>query len=472
MLKAFSRSSLISRRFLQISASDPELSKRFDVIVVGGGHAGCEGAAAAARCGSRVLMITHKVDSIGVMSCNPSFGGIGKGHLMRELDAFDGVSPRVCDQSAITFQALNRSHGPAVLGLRAQMDRTIYLRNMQKEILNTPGLMVLEAAVEDLVLDEGNGTTRINGCVLDDGTIITSDTVMITTGTFLSAEIYRGMTSRPAGRLGDPASYGLSKTFLRLGFELGRLRTGTPPRLDSNTIDFSKFTIAPPDQNPIPFSYMTKKLWIDVEKQIPTYFGYTNQKVVKIVNDNLSQNLHCAGGVTGPRYCPSLETKVIRFPKLNHRFFLEYEGLNSNVIYMQGSTMTNEEKIQDQIVNSIEGLEKAKILQYGYGVHYDYVNPKQLQPWLETKKVEGLFLAGQINGTTGYEEAASQGVLAGINCVWRSKKRKNLETPEDPLTICRSEGYLGVLIDDLINFGVKEPYRMFTSRVEFRLHLR
>ncbi|CAD5212654.1 unnamed protein product [Bursaphelenchus okinawaensis] len=472
-IHGFLHQKVVSSRYLQIWANDPELSKRFDVIVVGGGHAGCEGAAAAARCGSRVLLITHNVNTIGIMSCNPSFGGIGKGHLMRELDAFDGVSPRICDQSAITFQALNRSHGPAVLGLRAQMDREIYLKNMQQEILNTPGLMVLESAVEDLVLEESTNKMRIYGCVLGDGTIVNSNTVMLTTGTFLSAEIYRGMTSKPAGRIGDAASYGLSRTFNRLGFVLGRLRTGTPPRLDADTIDFTKFEEAPPDQKPIPFSYLTKKVWIGVDQQLSTHFGYTNQKVVEIINKNLDQNLHATGGVTGPRYCPSLETKVIRFPKLNHRFFLEREGLNCNVVYMQGSTMTNDEKIQDQIVNSIKGLENTKILQYGYGVQYDYVNPKQLQPWLETRKVEGLFLAGQINGTTGYEEAASQGVLAGINCVWRSKTRSNCQyVPREPLTVCRSEGYMGVLVDDLINFGVKEPYRMFTSRVEFRLHLR
>ncbi|CAJ0932365.1 unnamed protein product, partial [Mesorhabditis belari] len=437
-----------------------------NVIVVGGGHAGCEAAAAAARCGVSTVLLTHKIDSIGEMSCNPSFGGIGKGHLIREVDALDGVCGRICDQSAITYQALNRGSGPAVIGLRAQIDRQLYKRNMQKEILDeTPNLRVIEGAVEDLSYTERNGVVVANGVILSTGEKLAADAIVITTGTFLGGEIFLGTKRWPAGRIGDKSSIGLPKTFKKLGLQLGRLRTGTPPRLIMSTIDFSQFQRMPPDEEPIPFSFLTEQPAISTEKQLPTYLGYTNERVGEIVRRHLDRNEHVKSETTGPRYCPSLESKVIRFPNLQHRLFLEHEGLHSNLIYPQGMSMTCEESAQLDIMRSIPGLEKVEIAQPGYGVQYDFVNPKQLRPTLELKSVNGLFLAGQINGTTGYEEAASQGILAGINAAARAKGI-------DGLTIKRTQGYLGVLIDDLTSLGTNEPYRMFTSRAECRLYLR
>ncbi|KAH7695785.1 tRNA uridine 5-carboxymethylaminomethyl modification enzyme, partial [Aphelenchoides avenae] len=405
------------------------------------------------------------------MSCNPSFGGIGKGHLVREVDALDGVCGRLCDRSAITYQALNRARGPAVLGLRAQIDRYLYRRAMQKEILETtPNLEVLEGGVEDLCLEEptvGIGEAhRVKGCVLQDGTIVEAKCVVITTGTFLSARIFRGLESWPAGRMGDPASNGLSRTFSRLGFALGRLRTGTPPRLYLHTIDFSKFEVVPPDAKSIPFSFMTDQVWLPPEKQLPTYVGNTNEDVARLVQKNINENLHIREEqALGPRYCPSLEAKVLRFSHLHHRFFLEPEGLDSDLIYPQGMSMTFRTEAQLEIMRAIPGLERVELAQPGYSVHYDFINPQQLRSTLETKKVEGLFLAGQINGTTGYEEAAGQGILAGANAALKVLHRK-------PLVIDRSQGYIGVLVDDLTTLGTNEPYRMFTSRAEFRLHLR
>ncbi|KAJ1368637.1 hypothetical protein KIN20_029849 [Parelaphostrongylus tenuis] len=445
------------RRFL--SSAD-----QIDVIVIGGGHAGCEAAAAAARCGARTALLTHSRTTIGEMSCNPSFGGIGKGHLIREVDALDGICGRICDLSAITYQALNTGQGAAVLGLRAQIDRLRYKSHMQKEIFSTKNLEVIEGDVQ--AINTGvESDLRVNGVTLEDGRKLKSKSIVIATGTFLGGEIFRGKDRWPAGRIGEKSATSLSKNFHQLGFELGRLRTGTPPRLIKDTIDFSKFELRPPDAIPIPFSFMTDEMWLPPSQQLPTYLGHTNDLVREIVEKNLVDKQYIHAEVNGPRYCPSLESKIIRFPNLHHRVFLEHEGLESNLIYPQGMSMTFSPDIQLKIMRSIKGLEKVEIAQYGYGVHYDFLNPKQLYPTLETKVLKGLFLAGQINGTTGYEEAAAQGVVAGINAAARARG-------EDGMVIRRSQGYIGVLIDDLTSLGTNEPYRMFTSRAEHRLHLR
>ncbi|CAI4231377.1 unnamed protein product [Auanema sp. JU1783] len=453
----------LSNRFNQIRRFSHGFD--FDVIVIGGGHAGCEGAAAAARTGAKTLLLTHNASTIGEMSCNPSFGGIGKGHLLREIDALDGVCSRICDKSAITYQALNRGQGPAVLGLRAQIDRSIYKREMQKEMNNTRNLEIMEGSVEELILRNHNDDICVDGVVLSDDKKIRSKTVLITTGTFLGGEIFLGPERWKAGRIGEQSAQGLSKAFKGIGFRLGRLRTGTPPRIFRNTIDFSQFELMPPDTVSIPFSFMTKEVWLSPADQLPTYLGETNETVRKVVLRNLHENEHVASETSGPRYCPSLESKVIRFPELKHRTFLEHEGLDSNLIYPQGMSMTFKPEVQLEIMRCIKGLEKVEIAQPGYGVQYDFVDPKQLKPTLETKKVKGLFLAGQINGTTGYEEAAAQGILAGINAGLLSKE-------EEALIIKRTEAYIGVLVDDLTSLGTNEPYRMFTSRAECRLHLR
>ncbi|KAK6062086.1 tRNA uridine 5-carboxymethylaminomethyl modification enzyme GidA, partial [Cooperia oncophora] len=412
---------------------------------LGGGHAGCEGAAAAARCGARTILLTHNRNTIGEMSCNPSFGGIGKGHLIREVDALDGLCGRICDQSAITYQALNSGQGPAVLGLRAQIDRTLYKAHMQKEISNTENLEVVEGGVQMLTVENGN-ERRVTGVILENGRKLEAKTVVIATGTFLGGEIFLGKDRWPAGRIGEKSAMGLSQSFRELGFRLARLRTGTPPRLLKDTIDFTQFEIMPPDHVPIPFSFMTDQVWLPPDKQLPTYIGYTNDLVREIVEENLEE----------------MNTlKLMRAVLL----FLEHEGLNSELIYPQGMSMTFPPDIQLKIMRAIKGLEKVEIAQHGYGVQYDFVDPKQLLPTLETKSVKGLFLAGQINGTTGYEEAAAQGVVAGINAAARVRG-------EDGMIIRRSQGYIGVLIDDLTSLGTNEPYRMFTSRAEHRLHLR
>ncbi|XP_007166706.2 protein MTO1 homolog, mitochondrial [Balaenoptera acutorostrata] len=441
----------------------------FDVVVIGGGHAGTEAAAAAARCGSRTLLLTHRVDTIGQMSCNPSFGGIGKGHLMREVDALDGLCCRICDQSGVHYKVLNRRKGPAVWGLRAQIDRKLYKQNMQKEILNTPLLTVQEGAVEDLILTEPEpehtGKYRVSGVVLVDGSTVYAESVVLTTGTFLRGMIVIGLEMHPAGRLGDQPSIGLAQTLEKLGFVVGRLKTGTPPRIAKESINFSILNKQTPDNPSIPFSFINETVWIKPEDQLPCYLTHTNPQVDEIVLENLHLNCHVKETTRGPRYCPSIESKVLRFPNRIHQVWLEPEGMDSDLIYPQGLSVTLPAELQEKMITCIRGLEKAKMIQPGYGVQYDYLDPRQITPSLETHLVQRLFFAGQINGTTGYEEAAAQGVIAGINASLRVRHKP-------PFVISRTEGYIGVLIDDLTTLGTNEPYRMFTSRAEFRLSLR
>ena len=433
----------------------------YDVVVVGGGHAGCEAATTSARVGAKTLLISHKFDTIGEMSCNPAIGGLGKGHLVREIDALDGIMGRIADLSSIQYRLLNRTKGPAVRGPRAQSDRKLYKKHMQEEIENTKNLELLFDPVEDLIFDNNK---QIAGVICASGKKISTKKVIITTGTFLNGLIHLGDKTIPAGRHGDSPSIGLADSLYKTGFNIGRLKTGTPARLDKNTIDFSKLEKQEADDEHSYFSFLTTKTH---NEQLPCHMTYTNEAVHNIIQKNITKSAIYSGQIsgTGPRYCPSVEDKVVKFAdKLRHQIFLEPEGLDSDLIYPNGISTSLPPDVQDEFISKINGLENAKIVRHGYAIEYDFIDPQELYQTLETKKIKGLYLAGQINGTTGYEEAAAQGLVAGLNAAISLSNKEHV--------FSRNDSYIGVMIDDLTLKGVTEPYRMFTSRAEYRLLLR